>query len=169
MADASPWATVVAGVLGTAIGAGAGLVGGWLTDMRARESGRKRATSALAAEVHGLLTIVRVRRYRESVVQVVEAFASGRLTEPFQFEVSVPEHYSRVYQAHIDKLGDLNVDHASDLIEFHQLLDSIVQDVSPGGLVAKYGGNREAFEQLLELFDAALAAGKRFVERARDV
>jgi len=110
-----------------------------------------------------------VRRYRADVARVVAAFLSGQLTAPFRFEVSVPPHYSRVYQAHIEKLGALHVEHASDLIEFHQLLDSIVQDVSPGGLVAKEGGGREAFEQLLELFDAAIKAGERFVERASKI
>lgn len=153
------WLPVFAAVGGAFVGGIVTIVPTYFIESSKRKNECRAVTSALLAEVRALLTIIEHRKYIENFRKI--AFhLQNQPSSLYKFSVKVPDHYSRVYQAHIDRLGVIDPQQAAKIIEFHQLLDSIVQDIGAGGLIAEQGGNAEAFEQLIAIAESAICIGK---------
>jgi hypothetical protein len=157
------WLPVIAAVGGALVGGLVTIVPNYLIELSKRKNECRAVTSALLAEVRALLTIIEHRKYIESFRQITLQLESNP-SSTYKISVKVPVHYSRVYQAHIDRLGLINPQQAAKIIEFHQLLDSVVQDIEPSGLIAEQGGNAEAFEQLIAISESAIRIGKELTE-----
>lgn len=80
-----------------------------------------------------------------------------------QFAVKVPAHYSQVYQQHISKIGLLHPELSAKIIRFHQLIDSVVQDVATDGVVADAGGDLKTLGELLTIFESAVTVGREIL------
>lgn len=158
-APRNEWLPVIAAVSGAFIGGIATIVPNYCIERTKRTNECRAVTSALLAEVSALLTIIEHRKYIENF-RLIALHLHNHPSSLYKFSVKVPDHYSRVYQAHIDRLGVIDPQQAAKIIEFHQLLDSIVQDIGAGGLIAEQGGNAEAFEQLIAIAESAIWIGK---------
>lgn len=154
------WLPVIAAVAGAFVGGVSTYLPNLLIEQRRRRDERHRVESALLAEVRAILSIVEHRNYIEELGRVVDDLRNAPGTT-CKFQVRVPDHYSRVYQAHIASLGIIDSHLGTKIIEFHQLLDAIVQDITPGGSIADEGGDVEAFEQLVMIAKTAVAIGRR--------
>ncbi|WP_313103831.1 hypothetical protein [Stutzerimonas nitrititolerans] len=143
--------TAVATVLVAVAAAIGSITTGWLERRH-----RKRAiAAALLAEVSALSAIIRRRNYREDLDEAAEHV---RLTgDCYQLTVPVPAHYCRVYAANLTAIGLLDPNQASKLVEFYQLVDSVVQDVSPGGVLASGTDSPADFIDAKDLLNDALA------------
>jgi hypothetical protein len=106
-----------------------------------------------------LLAIIESRKYVDGLNECLEIFESDP-EKTIKLVVRIPMHYSRVYQSHVDRIGVIDPDFASKVIRFHQLIDAIVQDVTPGGVIAEHGGGKPEFEQLAQILTAAIEIGK---------
>lgn len=158
------WLPVIAAIGGALVGAVASYIPNYLLERKKRRDEQLFVTNALVAEVQAILKIVEHRKYIESMKQIVDELrASPEAT--FQFSVQIPDHYSRVYQAHVARLGVVERTLAAKLIEFHQLIDAVVQDIGPGGLISEHGGNLEAFKQLVHISESAVLIGNSLVQR----
>lgn len=132
---------------------------------RIRES--RAVEGALVAEVSALLSIVEARKYLcvfEKIIAILREQPEG---SSYPIGVKVPEHYSRVYQKHVDRLGCLNSNLAAEIISFHQMLDAVVQDVLPGGVLQTEGATLQVYEQTGEILRQAVEAGNRVLHRSR--
>lgn len=156
------WLPVVAAIGGAFVGGVSSIIPNYLIELKKRRDENLNVRSALIAEVEALLTIIEHRKYLDSMRQVEQALKNSGGT--FKFCVKVPDHYSRVYQSHIERIGVIDPRLASKIIRFHQLLDSIVQDIAPGGLIAEEGGSAEAFEQLVRIAEAAVTLGREITQ-----
>jgi CRISPR/Cas system CSM-associated protein Csm2 small subunit len=159
----NPWIPAIAAIGGAFVG---GLVGGipsYFIDRRKRADERETVACALIAEIGALLAVSRQRQYIEDVEKVVE-YLKAHPGEKYKFAVRIPDHYSRVYQAHVDRLGVINPKLAAKIIEFHQFMDAVVQDVTVGGYIADEGGDLKAFQQLLNIYQAGVAVGNEVIE-----
>ncbi|MEZ3136943.1 hypothetical protein ACBG90_19770 [Stutzerimonas kunmingensis] len=143
--------TAAATVLVAVAAAIGSITTGWLERRH-----RKRAiAAALLAEVSALSAIIRRRKYREDLDEAAEHV---RVTgDCYQLTVPVPSHYCRVYAANLTTIGLLDPDQASKLVEFYQLVDSVVQDVSPGGVLASGSDSAADFTDAKDLLNDALA------------
>ncbi|MGN6581027.1 MAG: hypothetical protein ACTHJ1_13740 [Bordetella sp.] len=156
----SQWITASIGIAGAAVGSIATFFPNWLLELCKKKSERTNISNALIAEVNALLKIVSYRRYIEEMEQVVARLNAAPPGTRFKYVVKVQEHYARIYQANIERLGILDTDLAVKIIEFHQMIDAVVQDIRPGGVIADQGGDAEGFRQMLEIAQKAKNIGE---------
>lgn len=158
------WIPVIAAIGGALVGGLSTTIPNFLIEWKKRRDESFNVRSALIAEVNALLTIIEHRKYIDSMRSGAEHLRN----EPnmmLKYCVKIPEHYSRIYQAHIERIGSIDPALAAKIIQFHQLLDSIVQDIAPGGIVAEEGGGAETFEQLIQIADTAVAIGRDITKK----
>ncbi len=82
----------------------------------------------------------------------------------YGYEVAVPEHYNRVYQANVDKLGCLSAKEATQIVIFHQMVDSVRADVTKGGVLFEGTNNPKAFGNAAELLEEAMELGRQLTK-----
>lgn len=162
----NPWIPVVAAIGGALVGGLSSIVPAYILDHRKHSEERKNVTTALLAEISGILAIMKQRLYLEQIKEAANRLRANPGSKLI-FRVKIPSHYSRVYQAYIDRLGVVDPYLASKIIEFHQLVDAIVQDVAPGGPVADEGGGIEAFDQIIAILEAAISIGTEITDKAK--
>lgn len=120
----------------------------WLERRRVRHQTRV-PHSSLIAEISGLADIIRERNYLESLREGAE----GQIQS---LSVNVPEDYFRVFRANTDKLGLLEPQDAFRIVRLYQLLESVIHDVIPDGVLYTGNGSPEAFQQDLTFLETAL-------------
>lgn len=122
---------------------------------------------ALVAEVTALRDIAQERRYVHDLLETADELKQLDESErPGKtFRVSVPDHYCRVYVAHIAKLGMLEAEDAKLVVRFYQYADSVVTDISKGG--ALYEGSNEpgAFEENAQILSLAIEVANELERR----
>ena len=74
--------------------------------------------------------------------------------------MNVSKEYSRIYQANAHQIGVIQTEQAVDIVRFHQLMDAVVQDVRPGGLLSN-GAQLHAFTETEKIFKSALEVGRK--------
>lgn len=157
------WLPVFAAIGGALVGGIATFVPSFLLERQRRKDERLTVTNALLAEVRSILSIVEQRQYLKNIREKEALLREKSPEETIKFSIRIAKHYSRVYQSHVDRLGTLDSAFATKIIQFHQLLDSVVQDVSPGGVIAEDEGNHQAFSQLVEITEKAINLGEELV------
>jgi hypothetical protein len=160
--DKNEWLPVIAAIGGAFVGGVSTFLPSYLLEKRKLKQETRSVETALVSEVSALLEVVEHRRYVYGLEESVHYLKQNPGKKKF-FAAKVPEHYSRIYQEHISKIGLLNPDLSAKIIRFHQLIDSGVQDISKGGFLAETGGSVEAFEELLEIFYSAVKIGREII------
>lgn len=158
------WLPVIGSVLGA-------LAGGSLvflsTYWRETQKGREQRlfiTLALFAEIRALVIIIETRKYLVRMEEIIDHLKENPHPPYYRMEVRIPDHYSRIYQTHAANIGTVNPDSAAKIIEFHQLIDAVVQDVSVGGPFSEEAGTVEAYSQAAEMLGTALAIGHQLTD-----
>ena len=157
------WLPVIAAIGGAFVGSISSFFPNYLLELKRHKNESRTVASALIAEIGALLTIIKHRKYVEGIRDAA-VFLRANPGTPMKFCVRVPAHYSRVYQAHVHRLGLIQPDLSTKIIEFHQLIDAIVRDITPGGPLADEGGDAEAFEQLANIINEAVSIGRKITE-----
>lgn len=117
--------------------------------------------NALETEVKVLINIMLRRGYLDRIDEFLRHLKSN--SGSCRLEVKIPDHYSRVYQSHVGKIGMLDDALAESFITFHQFVDAALQDVIPGGILSKDGGGLEQFCDLKSIIVYALDAATLIV------
>lgn len=121
-------------------------------------SDRRAVRLALMAEILALTEVAKSRRYVEELIQTADEIEQGSLKdgELQQYAVSVSGGQSRIYEAHITRLGCLPAGEVQQVVRFYQLIDSVILDVTEGG--ALYQGTRDpsGFREAATLLSSAL-------------
>ncbi|HRK02870.1 MAG TPA: hypothetical protein PLH57_09405 [Oligoflexia bacterium] len=119
----------------------------------------KRSTALqLYAEVKATIELAEHRYYIKQLERVVEAFNSNQITS-YSYEIQVSEDRFLIYKSSLDRLGVLEVDIQVKVVEFYQLLEAVVQDVKPGGLLNARPAPVEAYEEALRITKRARELG----------
>lgn len=149
-----------AGLLITAAGA----AGGWLWQ---RWQERTSVRVAIVAEVLALRKIAMERSYLTGLIEMRDKlFAIPEDQRPVvSLQVRIPEHYCRVYVANLGNLGYLSPEDAQLVVSFYQYADSVVQDVTEGGVI--YGGTNdpETFTDAANILTFALDVAQQIADR----
>lgn len=80
-------------------------------------------------------------------------------------QVRIPQHYCRVYIANLGKLGYLSPKDAQLVVTFYQYVDSVVQDVTEGGIIYEGTNDPKAFTEAADALKFALDAAQQLADR----
>jgi hypothetical protein len=158
----NPLLPVYAAIGGAFVGSVSTFLPNYLLESSRKENEKKSIQNAIISEINALLKIIQYRKYINGISNIVDNLKNNS-NGICRYRINVPEHYSRVYQKHVDRIGLLDSITSSKIIEFYQLLDAIVQDVCPGGIICEQGGNYEQFLQLKNIAEEAMLIGKELV------
>lgn len=139
------------------------ILGNYLMVSRQARLEQRSTRAGLLAEVSALLEIIKKRNYLASLEAMhTQVGATGRWNEPDRYSLSVPipEHYNRVYQANVSKLGALSRDEAEQIVRFHQLIDSVRADVTEGGVLWSGANTVEPWQQAIDVLKDAIQLGE---------
>jgi hypothetical protein len=158
--EQNEWLPVIAAIGGAFIGGISTFFPSYFLEARKHRLERQATTTALISEISALLKIMEHRDYLGGLIEAVN-YLKENPEHKYTLTVKVPDHYSRVYQSHIDRIGLVKPELASEIIEFHQLIDAVVQDVMPGSPVQEEGGDIETFEELVKILESAIYIGHK--------
>ena len=160
MAETKPneWLPVYAALGGAVAGAIASFFPTWFLEKHRDRRYSNKIQNCLLTEISALLEIIKHRGYLTSIRAVIEHLKSQPQGSTYAFTVLVPPHYSRVYQENCRDIGLVRSDIAEKIVVFHQLIDSVVQDVQPGG-VASVGATIDSYEEMEKIFSRAIQIG----------
>lgn len=119
---------------------------------------KRSTTLQLYAEVKATIELAEHRNYIQQLERVVEAFQSKQITS-YTYQIQVPDDRFPIFKSSLDRLGMLEVDIQVKVVEFYQLLEAVVQDVKPGGLLNVTPAPAEAFEEALRITKKARQLG----------
>lgn len=138
--------------------------GGWFWQ---RWQERTSVRVAIVAEVLALRKIAVERDYLAGLIETAnELRAIPEDQRPVtSLQVRIPEHYCRVYVANLGKLGYLSPEDAQLVVSFYQYADSVVQDVTEGGIIHKGTDDPEAFTEAANVLKFALDVAQKLADR----
>jgi len=161
------WTTVLVALV-TGVTAASGPYWVW---RRQAESERRSVRAALLAEVSALVEIVEIRGYLRDLREA-EEFLSKLVPEQLeaipredrQYAVPVGEHYNRVYQSNVNRLGSLSAEEARMVVRFYQLIDSVRADITEGGVLCDGDPEAEDFKDAADVLEEAMALGRKLAD-----
>ncbi|WP_431081220.1 hypothetical protein [Pseudomonas thivervalensis] len=121
---------------------------------------RKVVKVALVAEVLALKEIANAREYLPDLRKTADDLEAipEKDRDAIRYHIPVPEHYCRVYVANISKLGSLKLKDANLIVRFYQYADSVIRDVSPGGVLYEGSSDPNDFRENASILALALEA-----------
>jgi len=137
------------------------------TEMRAFEQKRKAMTLQIYAEIHAALVIVRERKYLEGLDGMIR-YIEQNPDKPAHFEVHVADESFPIFKANVSSLGLMPCSLVTQVVTFYTLIQSLVQDVKPGGMLAM-GAPKHTFEEALHLGRQMVAVGELIVREVEEL
>ncbi len=156
------WIPALAAILGAFVGGISTFFPTYILQRRKERFESRSVTVALVAEISAILSVVEARTYIESVEEIVRSLHSSP-DQKQPYSVTIPEHYSRVFQSNTCNLGIVDSALLPKIIQFHQLIDAAVQDIKPNSTLAAGNGDVMRFEELLSIMKRARTLGEEIV------
>lgn len=161
-AQNSGWFTLGAAGLGGLFGLGASWIPTVWSESQRRQHDTETLRASFIAEITAMTELIRSRGY----LKALQEGAEGRVSA---LKVNVPGDYFRVFKANLDRLGLLEPDEASRIVQLYQLIESVIQDVVPGGVLFTGEGGQRTFQHDLTFLERALALADQLIaEHAAD-
>ena len=154
----SEWLTFVKTISSVIIGSFIGFLSSYLLQKQKDKREEKSLSSAMIAEIDAILRVIEKRGYIEGLEQEVAALENGDI-EDSEYSVIIPGHYSRLYQSNASRIGLINNKLSSRIITFHQLIDSVVQDISPNGTISKNKVSADDLRETIKFLKDAVKLG----------
>ena len=148
------YAVAAVGALGAIGGALATFFPSWLMAKHQRSEIAKSTAFQLYAEIKATLEVERHRGYIKGLREVLEAFDSEKITS-WTYQVQVPDDRFIIYKSNLANIGLLPPVLQGQIVLLYQLLEAIVQDVKPGGLLNAEPVGKEPFAEALRLIEHA--------------
>ncbi len=120
---------------------------------------RQAVTGALLAEISALERIIVLRGYVDALRTRKETIVIDP-SKASPFQVDVPDHYSRIYQSLVSQIGIVDFRIARRIIEFHQIIDAVVQDIKVGGAFTHDYDDPDNYQQDIIMLEHALEIAK---------
>ena len=154
------WLPAIMGVIGSFVGAISTFLPNYILERAKSKNESEALKCALLAEISAMVQICARRKYVEGLRDVCAHLSGNSEIEEYSYTVIVPSHYSRIYQENCSNIGMLDKDIATEIVRFHQLLDAVVQDVTPGGVLSS-GAGIAAYDEAYNLLREALDIGNK--------
>lgn len=157
------WLPVYAALGGSLAGALGTFFPSFLIEKYKDKQESNRLLSSLLAEVQALLNIIEYREYGDSIKKIISYLKTQKINTTQRLTVIVPDHYCRIYQENAGKIGIIPYKHAHKIIIFYQLIDAVVQDVKPNGVLSN-GTTIESFEAADIILTKAVIIGNELIQ-----
>lgn len=151
----------VTALLGSVFGVLAGIVSNLYMENRKHKRNIAVYSAGFIAEVESLASIIRYRGY---IAELESAMNYLHADERMPISILIPDNYSRFYDANLAHVGLLKPITAKNLVTFHQLLQSVVQDFKPETTFSSIGYDLSSLKQLIELLNKALCLADEIKE-----
>ncbi|MEX3171642.1 hypothetical protein AB4M04_06060 [Serratia quinivorans] len=147
------------GLFGAIIGAAVSGLVNYRIEHSKRDYEKKSYAAGFLGEIQALQMIIRERGYLDSFSSLLQSPEILKGESVGMYYVLIPDDYARFYNANMSKVGVLGPEKTSKIIQYHQLLQAIVQDFKPESYVSKNGFTKENIEENIQLLTAALYLG----------
>ena len=145
-------------LIGGLLGIGGVIVSQWLNDRRARRA----IAGAFAGEIGAICSIIRSRKYLESLKQLLENIEQTK--QPARAVVHITHNYWTIYHANAKAIGLLSAPLALDAARFYTQLKSLTEDVRPDAHEPEDVTNAEAqLTKQITFLDETLQIGDTLV------
>ncbi|NTV70678.1 MAG: hypothetical protein HGA71_11075 [Azonexaceae bacterium] len=148
--SADPYLPVWSALGGAFIGAIASFIPNYLIAKRKERSEKRSTTLQLYSEIKATIEIAKHRQYIEALEAIEKAFLANQITE-YSFEVQVPDDRYPIFKSSMERLGSIDIQIQVKVVEFYQLLEAVVQDVKPGGLLNSAPAPLNKFQEALRI------------------
>jgi hypothetical protein len=152
--DNNSYMVATVGALGAIGGALATFVPSWLMAKHQQRETAKSTAFQLYAEIKATLEVERHRGYIKGLREVLDAFDTGKITS-WTYQVQVPNDRYIIYKSNLSNIGLLPPIIQGQVVLLYQLLEAVVQDVKPGGLLNATPVGKEPFAEALRLIEHA--------------
>ena len=157
------------GYLVAAVGA-LGAIGGALATyvpnrlMAKHQQGDLRKSTAfqLYSEIKATLEVERHRGYIKSLREILVAFELQQISRG-TFKVQVPEERFIIFKSNLGNLGLLPPSLQGQIVLLYQLLEALVQDIKPGGMLNAEPARKESFGEALTLSERAKSLAEQIL------
>lgn len=159
------WIPVIAALIGVFVAGILNLITTLIFERRRHKIESQTLRLALVAEIYGIVAIIDARNYQEGL-QSTRNWMINNKSQHLSFKINMPENYCPIFNANAGKIGLLKPDEAAFIVGFHQIIMSIVQDVTPGGVLYE-GGDAEQFAEASALLEHAVAMGNKLTDKIK--
>jgi hypothetical protein len=149
----NPWIPVYAAIGGALVGAIAAIFPNIIIESIKQRREVKALTSSIVLEVSAILTTIKHRKYIESLELTVPG---TRMT----FRVVVPDNLFSIYHANLDRVGQIDPRIREKVVTFYHLVEAVIHDIKPGGLLNSYEAGMETWNDTAESFREAVRVGR---------
>lgn len=157
-AEHNPYLPIYSALGGAFIGAVSSFFPNYLINRLKERREKKSTTLQIYAEIKASIELAEHRKYIVQLEQVVAAFAEKQITS-YSYQVQVREDVFPIFRASLDRLGILDIDIQVNVVEFYQLIEAVIQDVKPGGLLNAQPASESAFVETLRISKRAREIG----------
>lgn|GEM_PF-2621418 len=160
----NPWIAAAGALLGVIVAGFINLTSQVLVGWLKRRSEAKTLRIALLSEIYGIVSIIEVRGYIAGLNAAPQKMHKAGV-DTWSFGVKMAENYCPVYHANAFNIGLLKPSEASHIVGFHQIILSVIQDVTPGGVLYD-GGTADQFGEAAALLEHAVEMGNNLTKKA---
>jgi len=158
----NPYLPVWSALGGAFIGAIASFFPNYLIAKRKERAEKRSTTLQLYSEIKATIEIAKHRQYIEELEKIEQAFLSNQITA-YTFQIQVSDDRYPVFRSSLERLGVLDIEIQVKVVEFYQLLEAVVQDVKPGGLLNVAPAPLAAFQEALRISKLAQKLGSEIL------
>lgn len=145
-----PYLLTLIAIFGTVLGALASFFPMYWHSKSQRKQLRNSVAAQIYAEVKATLHVEQHRGYIRSIKEIVGAFERGEI-DGFTYQVQVPEERFVIYNANIQNLSLLDGSLQVKVVTLYQLMEAVVQDIKPGGVLNVTPAGHTQFSELLSI------------------
>lgn len=145
-----PYLLALIAIFGTALGALASFFPMYWHSKAQRKQLRISVAAQMYAEVKAILHVEQHRGYILAVRSVVEAFECGKITS-WTYQVQISDYRFLIYKANLQNLALLDGNLQVKVVTLYQLMEAVVQDIKPGGILNTPPAGHKQFSELLEI------------------
>lgn len=156
--EQNPYLPVYSALGGAFVGAVSSFFPNYIISKMKYRNDKRSTTLQLYAEVKAIIELAEHRKYIQQLERLVEAFNSKEIVS-CTYKIQVSDDRFPIFKSSLDRLGMLEVDIQIKVVEFYQLLEAVVQDFKPGGLLNVKPATVEAFEEALRISKRARELG----------
>lgn len=160
------WLPVYAAIGGAFVGAISSFFPIIIVEVFRNRKESRQIEKSMIVEISALLEVIEAREYLDKFKKIIEELKSDPEIESFSLTIDVPIHYSRIYQENCNRIGIIDSNKAAKIVRFHQLIDAVVQDVKPGGMLSN-GAEANFFVGTARILEQALEIGNELRDMPR--
>ena len=121
----------------------------WLARIKEKELKQSVATQ-IYAELKAILKTEQHRGYIKDIREILVAFDNNEI-EDYSYKVETGDERFLIYKSNLHNLGLLNPKTQGKIVLVYQLMEAVIQDIKPGGILNSDYVGRKPYQELLNI------------------